>query len=259
MKIHSVSLKSLPNIVFAHQYTSENYDMEFPEQPNFIEISYIQNGEITIIKENEIERVPENAIMISIRKEKERTLAHAGQSHITVGFTVELGDGDELQLPNYAVFPNAKKYYERLNHIVKEFTLQRKTTTGIAGMLFTLLADIDAEYRKFLLPRDTNYSEKRYAERAKRYVVNHLSEKIYVADIARATGLSVGYLSNLFRRVTGQTLVEYVNITKLQKVKELTEIRKMTVREASASLGYEDENYVSRIYKKYFGCNLTES
>ena len=231
MKIHSVSLKSLPNIVFAHQYTSENYDMEFPEQPNFIEISYIQNGEITIIKE------------------KERTLAYAGQSHITVGFTVELGDGDELQLPNYAVFPNAKKYYERLNHIVKEFTLQRKTTTGIAGMLFTLLADIDTEYRKFLSPRDTNYSEKRYAERAKRYVVNHLSEKIYVADIARATGLSVGYLSNLFRRVTGQTLVEYVNITKLQKVKELTEIRKMTVREASASLGYEDENYVSRIFR----------
>ena len=40
MKQYDISLQSLPIIAFAHEYCSDNYDITFPPQPNFIEISY---------------------------------------------------------------------------------------------------------------------------------------------------------------------------------------------------------------------------
>ena len=94
--------------------------------------------------------------------------------------------------------------------------------------------------------------------KAKRYIINHISEKIYVEDIASAVGLSVGYLSNIFKKTTGQTLVEYINTVKLQRVRELRLTLGVTLKEAGKTVGFYDETYLSRLYKKYFGNNLSE-
>lgn len=258
MKIFSIALKSLPEIAFAYEYATDNYDMDFPPHPNFIEISYIMGGEIFLTRNGTVDQIPENAILISYRTEQERTYARSRQSHLTVGFNIAVEEGNDLTLPNYAVFPNMKKFKDKLEYIIHQFTLLRKTNTDLAANLFTLLADIDSEYKKIMQPQDNNYSDIRYTEQAKQYIINHLAQKIYVEEVARSTGLSVGYLSHVFKKVTKQTLVEYINITKLQRLKELMESRKLTVRKAAELVGYEDENYVSRIYKKYFGCNLSK-
>lgn len=258
MKTFSIALKSLPQIAFAYEYSMDNYDMEFPPHPNFIEISYLMGGEIFLKRNGTIDQIPENALLISYRTEHERTFARSRQSHLTVGVCIDIEEGDDLLLPNYAIFPNMKKFKDKILYIIRQFTRLRKTNTDLAGNILTLLADVDAEYKKIIQPQDNNYSDILYSEQAKQYIVNHLSERIYVEDIARETGLSVGYLSHIFKKVTKQTLIEYVNITKLQRVKELMETRKLTARKAAELVGYEDENYVSRIYKKYFGSNLSK-
>ena len=88
-------------------------------------------------------------------------------------------------------------------------------------MLFTLIADLDSEYRRIALHDSVSYSEQRYTEAAKRYIISRIRERIYVSEVADYVNLSVGYLSNLFKRCTGQTLIEYINITKLNLVKKL--------------------------------------
>lgn len=42
------------------------------------------------------------------------------------------------------------------------------------------------------------------------YVYDHLHEKLMVSDIAEELGLSVQYLSKLFRTETGLTLNRYI-------------------------------------------------
>ena len=258
METYHISIQSLPKIIFAHEYVSDNYDISFDKAEDFLEISYLIAGDILLCRENHTETIPAGSIMVACRRKPERAYALTRQQHITVGFHAKLAEQGELVLPNYMRSPGNERFYRRLHSIVEEFTLCQKTTLRLNAMLFDLLSEIDSEYRSVATP-NTRYSELRYTEAAKRYVITHIREKIYVADIAGAVGLSVGYLSNIFRRTTGQTLIEYVNITKLELVKRLTQTEGLSVREAGEAYGYSDENYVSRIYKKYFGQTITSS
>jgi AraC-like DNA-binding protein len=257
MKTHSISLCSLPSIAFAHEYSSDNYDITFPKQENFIEISYNLCGAVTVKQDDGEDIVPEGALSVHIRStDGIRCYCEGKQQHITVGFAINFTEGADLCLPHYISPPASEKFVKRLRRIVNEFTLCRTTTVKLASDVLYLLAEISAEYAKISTEKES-YGHFLYAEKAKRYIATHIDRKLYVAEIAENVGLSVGYLSNLFRRATGQTLVEFINRTKLARVKELTE-RGLTVKEAGILSGYDDENYVSRIYKKYFGKNITD-
>ena len=257
MKTCSISLRSLPQICFAHEYCSDNYDITFPKQENFIEVSYNFAGATTTETSEGMEIVPEGALSVSIRTdEKTRCYCEGKQHHVTVGFLIDFEEGTDLCLPSYISPPVSEKFVKRLRRIVDEFTLCRTTTVKLASDVLYLLAEISAEYAKISAEKES-YGNFMYAEKAKRYIATHIDRKLYVAEIAESVGLSVGYLSNLFRRATGQTLIEFINRTKLARVKELTE-RGLTVKEAGVLSGYDDENYVSRIYKKYFGKNITD-
>ena len=199
--------------------------------------------------------VPEGSLLISIRESGVHSRSRGKQHHITVGFGVRFCKGTELSLPQFLPPPIGEKFKKKIRHIIDEFTVTRTTTVNLAGDILLLLSDISAEYQK-MKETGSNYGNFFYVEKAKQYIASHIDQKLYVADIAAGVGLSIGYLSNIFHHVTGQTLVEFINRTKLARVKELTE-RGLTIKEAGRLTGYEDENYVSRIYKKYFGKNLT--
>lgn len=97
-----------------------------------------------------------------------------------------------------------------------------------------------------------------YARRAMQYIAAHLERRIAVKEIADALGISAGYLSNVFREYTGQTLVEYINKCKLNKVRELMTDMGLTMREAGENLGFDDESYLSRLFRRYTGMSANE-
>ncbi len=262
MRIHRLKLKSMPRIVHAHENASDNYAWDFPPLDNFLEISYRLENEVYLTCDGVTEKILPRSVCVGYRTKHASTRADGFQRHVTVGFEIELEavpegeeDDETLILPNFAILPNSESFLKMLRDIVEEFTIKRTTTPALCGKILTMLAQIDAEYRMLT---HTKHSELHYAEEAKRYIVAHMQEKIRVADIADHAGLSVGYLSNVFRKATGQTLVEYINVTKLRFVKELIDTYRLPIREAGARAGFTDENYVSRIYKRYFGKNITE-
>ena len=77
-------------------------------------------------------------------------------------------------------------------------------------------------------------------------------------DIASKLNISTGFLSRIFKETTNQTLIEFANFAKLYKIKELIQTKGISIKEASYQLGFSDPNYVSRLYKKYFGKNITD-
>ena len=259
MSLYSISIKSIPSIEFAHEYATDNYDISFSVNENFMEISYLIEGDTICCRGNKQKIIPAGSFIISHRSEPERFFSKSRQHHITVGFYAEIQPGSDLILPENMVFPGAEKLIHELKQIVEEYTLCHTTTVKLIGMLFTLIADLDSEYRRIALHDSVSYSEQRYTEAAKRYIISRMRERIYVSEVADYVNLSVGYLSNLFKRCTGQTLIEYINITKLNLVKSLMVNDSLSVKDAGRAVGFADENYVSRIYKKYFGRNLTAS
>ena len=55
-----------------------------------------------------------------------------------------------------------------------------------------------------------------------------------------------------------KNMLKYVNTAKLEAVKALMEKERLRLWEAAALFGFSDPNYVSRLYKRYFGKNITD-
>jgi AraC-like DNA-binding protein/ABC-type sugar transport system substrate-binding protein/GAF domain-containing protein len=72
-------------------------------------------------------------------------------------------------------------------------------------------------------------------------------------DLARALGVSEAYVSRVFRRVTGNSLWEYVNQYRIGCACELLERTAMSVTEIALAVGYSDPAYFSRIFRSATG------
>ncbi|MBQ6823844.1 MAG: helix-turn-helix domain-containing protein [Clostridia bacterium] len=249
MRLYKIGIKSIPRIAFAHEYASDDYEMQFPAQAGTIEITYLLEGDIFLEREGKTERIPAGSVLVSHRTAPERTYAAGRQAHVTVGLRAEWEEG-ALLLPNYAVFPNKAYFEQSIRAIIREYARSGETTPRLSAMAMGLLCDVDEAYRRL-----QQSPAARYAELAEQYILDHLTERIYVEQIAEAAGVSVGYLSRIFRQATGKTPVEYIHTVKLQRVRELVE-KGLPVHRAGAAVGWEDPGYLCRLHKKYYGITL---
>lgn len=86
-------------------------------------------------------------------------------------------------------------------------------------------------------------------EKAKEYVENYYDEQITLAEIADHLYVNKNYLSQLFKKVTGETFVNYLNHYRIDKAKELLKDKKYMVYEVSEMVGYQNSTYFSQVFK----------
>lgn len=91
----------------------------------------------------------------------------------------------------------------------------------------------------------------------KRYVAEHIGEQITLGDVAVSTFFSTVYCSAVFKRETGQSIIDYV-IDEKMKTAKLLIMDNMALSDVSDYLGYSDYNYFSRIFKKKSGMSPIE-
>lgn len=96
------------------------------------------------------------------------------------------------------------------------------------------------------------------AERARRYVTEHVEDCINLQETAEYVGVSAGYLSTIFKREYKQSFVDFVNRTKMEYACHLLEEKKMMVMEIAYRLGYENAYYFSKVFRKYIGMPPTD-
>jgi len=65
-------------------------------------------------------------------------------------------------------------------------------------------------------------------------------------------------MSRTFKEATGYTIIEYFNKLKIDKAKELLIEGNKKIREVAQELGFVDEFYFSRTFKKAEGMNPSE-
>jgi two-component system response regulator YesN len=93
--------------------------------------------------------------------------------------------------------------------------------------------------------------------RAKEMVDRLYHQELSLEELARAVAVSPFYLSRLFREELGVCFSEY--LTRLRLEKGLTLLAGgLSVKECSFAVGYNDPNYFSRIFRKYYHQTPTE-
>lgn len=90
-------------------------------------------------------------------------------------------------------------------------------------------------------------------QQAKQYLEAHYAEPVSLDDVATALHVSPFYLSHVFSEESAFTLFHYLTTLRMEKAKELLAQGRIKVSAAARTVGYENSNYFSRAFRKYFG------
>ena len=95
-------------------------------------------------------------------------------------------------------------------------------------------------------------------EKASAFISEHLSENISLEDTAQAVNVSAFYLSKLFKEEKNVNYVTYVSDARMEKARSLLKDNSLSIKEISAEVGFNDQNYFSRTFRNKFGMTPTE-
>ena len=90
------------------------------------------------------------------------------------------------------------------------------------------------------------------------YVEENLAQDISLEMAADYAGVSSFYLSKLFKEEKGETYINFVSDRRLEKSCQLLESTELSIKEITSEVGYNDQNYYSRIFKTKYGLSPKE-
>ena len=82
-----------------------------------------------------------------------------------------------------------------------------------------------------------------------------LSADLSLKTVAKGLSVSESYLSSLFRKETGQRYIDYVNQKRMEHAAYLLSGTQMLISAVAQSCGIQDDNYFTKLFKKYNGKN----
>ena len=86
------------------------------------------------------------------------------------------------------------------------------------------------------------------------YVEKNFNTKIKIDEIAKTTNYNKYTLCNHFKKVTGQTLIDFISFVRLQKAKEMLENSQKTISEIAYDCGFSSIQYFNKFFKSKVGC-----
>ena len=94
--------------------------------------------------------------------------------------------------------------------------------------------------------------------RAIQYLEINYSDKISLKDVANELFISPNYLSELFKKHTGQTFSDYLLTLRMEKSKSYLSNIGYKVADIAGLVGFNDSRYFSSTFKKFYGMTPME-
>ncbi|TXK81480.1 helix-turn-helix domain-containing protein [Paenibacillus sp. N3.4] len=95
-------------------------------------------------------------------------------------------------------------------------------------------------------------------DQMKGYIQNHYREHVTKEELAACISRSPNYAATLFRKVTGQTISEFVHATRIKTAVYMLRHSALTVTEISEFIGYNDPSYFYRVFRRLTGLVPTD-
>ncbi len=142
------------------------------------------------------------------------------------------------------------RYYDQ-----KELYYNIKVTALIHELLYALLK------KSQMLKKTGAYLQAQrnieYAKEAIEYIETHFQEPLTLNEVAVKVGLSSEYFSRYFKKVTGDTFLHFLNLTRVIYAKQKIE-EGASITQAVIDAGLPNEKTFRRVFKDSYGVNPKE-
>ncbi len=140
---------------------------------------------------------------------------------------------------------NIEEYY----YLTSQYTKNTEDLDDIYSFSLWLTDVLD----KFITTVTTTRKKLGTVNRAVDYIKNNLEKKLVLSGVASLVAMSESRFSIAFKKETGLSFSEFVNVTKVEKAKELILEKRLSFVEISTRLGFFDQSYFNKVFKKYTG------
>lgn len=105
---------------------------------------------------------------------------------------------------------------------------------------------------------NTTQEQNKYVTKVVRYMYKHLEENITLEDIVEEFELSKSYLNVIFQKYTRHAPMDFFIHLKMKQACRMLKTTDLHVYEVAQQIGYADQYYFSRIFKKTVGVSPRE-
>ncbi len=85
------------------------------------------------------------------------------------------------------------------------------------------------------------------------FIKANFQRRMSLEEIAASTYLSKTYLSSLFKKETGYSISEYINIVRIERSKSLLLEENISIIDIANLCGFEDQSYFTKVFKHIVG------
>lgn len=136
-------------------------------------------------------------------------------------------------------------FYENEN--IYECILNKDTLEEVEAW-FQVLYEKVIDYNNNLHSKD-GASIKRIME----YIDENYKKDISIENVADYVGLSYSYVRKVFKAETGKNMLDFINILRVNEAKRLLVETENSIMDIALSIGYNNDQSLSRFFKKYEG------
>ena len=90
------------------------------------------------------------------------------------------------------------------------------------------------------------------------YIHAHYAEPLSLDLLAQQFYISSCYLSHQFKAITGFTLTEYIQMTKVRNVQSLLINTRIPITDAALSCGFTSFSQFNRVFQRYIGMSPSQ-
>ncbi|MCR5627593.1 MAG: PocR ligand-binding domain-containing protein [Lachnospiraceae bacterium] len=85
------------------------------------------------------------------------------------------------------------------------------------------------------------------------YISDNYSKRLTLEEVAEVVHLNPSYFSTLFKKSSGSSFREYLNMVRIEASKHLLESTSYSLIDIAIAVGFEDQSYFTKVFKKYTG------
>lgn len=119
----------------------------------------------------------------------------------------------------------------------------------------------EAEVPKELMEEEPDLNSSRLSvmtSMVMEYIKSNFMNEISMSETARAIGYSEPYFCKMFKQQFGQSFTSYLAEYRVGEAKKMLEQPNVNVKEIGVRVGYADNNYFTKVFKRLEGLNPSE-